>query len=204
MPETVGPEFVSLTELSDYLQESIDIDNETDAARGQAALAMAEALTCGVLGCETLAERQVEVSVKLPRYKTLIEVPDGPIASIENVNSVTVSGESAALEADLLELAHPWMIGRNDQNFPKQTAIALDYLAGFRIESDGTTTMPARIKQAILAWASNIFVNPNSRLVMERIGDYQYQLGGFGPGGEVLTVPGEVEILLRGWRKPRL
>lgn len=202
MSETSGAEFVTIPELAAASRQSIDLDDEEAALQAVAAIHRAEAQLAGWLRSEGLEERQVVQVSSLRRPRNTVELIDGPVTSIANVNSVKVGGE--AVDLSTIRLAHRWAIGRTD-DFPKDTDIEVDFLAGFRIESDGTTTMPSIVKQALLALAVDVWTNPDARKVSEKIGDYQYTTAAATRAApEEDDIPQHVQRMLRGWRKPQL
>jgi hypothetical protein len=191
------PVFASTSQLQAYSQKPIDLDNETAVAQAKAALCAGEQAVAAWMDAQTLVEHQVTVTGPLSRPKPTIEVDDGPITTI---NSVTVGG--TVLDPSTVEIFSNWAILRNDNLFPEQTTIVLDYLAGYRVNSDGTTTMPPRIIQAILEVATIRQAQPDTGLIRERIGDWAGERADPGAGGQPPALPATVQSLLAAYRRP--
>ena len=195
------PVFVGVSDLAALGQNSIDTTNDAQVAQAKASLCFAEQVVAAWIGADTLIEHPVVKTIRdLPRFKNNIEVDDGPITTL---NSVTIDG--TALDADVVEIAGHWTIFRNDnQLFPRSTTIVLDYLAGYRINtSDGESTMPRSVQQAILSMAVNLFANPITELTEERIGDYQY-VKGRPQGEDEQALPLQIQNLLKAVRRPTM
>lgn len=195
------PVFVGVSDLAALGQNSIDTTNDAQVAQAKASLCFAEQVVAAWIGADTLIEHPVVKTIRdLPRFKNNIEVDDGPITTL---NSVTIDG--TALDADVVEIAGHWTIFRNDnQLFPRSTTIVLDYLAGYRINtSDGESTMPRNVQQAILSMAVNLFANPITELTEERIGDYQY-VKGRPQGEDEQALPLQIQNLLKAVRRPTM
>lgn len=194
------PTFVQVGDLASLTQTPIDLSDTTKVEQAKAALCSAEDAVAAWIGAKTLIEHQVQEKFRIRRIKNNIEVDDGPITKI---NSVQVGDDPAITLADLLIAGKGWVIFRNDDFlFPENTLITIDYLASYRIDSAGITTMPRLVQQAILKMAVNTFSNPISDLTEERIGDYAYTKG---QGAvEAQAVPSAVRDLLLGFRRPRI
>ena len=199
MVKVNDPIFATTDELAAYSQNAIDLDNETAVAQAKAALCAAEQAVAAWMDAETLEEHQVVVSSKLSRPKPTIEVDDGPITTLTEVKV----GDTV-LDPSVVEIVANWTIFRNDQLFPEGTTIRLDYLAGYRRSSDGTTTMPSRIIQAILEIATIRRAQPDTGLIRERIGDWAGERADPGGGGEVPPIPSSVKSLLSKYRRPQI
>ncbi len=193
------PVFVTVGALAAYSQNPIDLSNDDQVAGAKAALCAAEQAVAAWLDSDTLNEHQVVVSTQLARPKPSIEIDDGPIVQI---NEVQVGG--TALAASTVELFTNWAIFRNDNLFPENTTIQLDYLAGYRVNSDGTTTLPSRIRQAILEIATVRHAQPDTGLIRERIGDWAGERADPGAGGDPPEIPPSTQLLLRRYRRPQL
>ena len=193
------PVFVGVEALAAYSQNAIDTDNDGQASNAKAALCAAEQAVAAWLDSDTLNEHQVVVSTQLARPKPSIEIDDGPIVQI---NEVKVG--DAVLAASTVELFTNWAIFRNDSLFPAGTTIRLDYLAGYRVNSDGTTTLPERIHQAILEIATVRLAQPDTGLIRERIGDWAAERADPGAGGDPPEIPPSAQLLLRRYRRPQL
>lgn len=193
------PTFVQVGDLAALSQTAIDISNTAQVEQAKAALCDAENAVAAWIGASDLIEHQVVVSTRIRRIKNNLEISDGPITTITEVKVAAV----AIPNSDLLIAGKGWVIFRNDDLlFPENTLIDLDYLAGYRIDSAGVTTMPKLIQQAILKMAVNTFANPISDVTGEKIGDYQYEKGQ--TGLEEPAVPKAVENLLLGFKRPRI
>lgn len=189
------PVFATVTDLSAFSQNLIDTDDDQQVAQAKAALCAAEAEVAAYIGTDSLEERQVVQTRQLRRLKAQIEVNDGPITQI---NSVEVGGD--VLDPSILQIEGSWWIIRTDNIlFPENTDIMLDYLAGYRVDSAGETTMPPLVRQAIIRVAVNRFTNPVTDLTEERIGDYAYVRGR--TGDEAVDLPADVKALLRRVRR---
>ncbi len=193
------PVFVQVSDLAALGQNEIDLSNEAQVQQAKAALCDSEQMVAAWIGADTLVEHSViEKTNFLPRFKNNIEIRNGPITTL---NSVTVGG--TALDPDIVEIFDHWMVFRNDGLlFDRATPIIIDFLAGYRVQSDGTTTMPMNVQQAILKMAVNCFANPISDLTEERIGDYQYVRGRTEDDAQVIPLP--IQNLLRDVRRPTL
>lgn len=189
------PVFATTSELAAFSQNPIDLDDDQQVAQAKAALCSAEAEVAAYIGTDNLEERQVVQTRQIRRFKAHIEINDGPITQI---NSVSISG--SALDPSILEIEGSWWIIRTDQVlFPENTDITLDYLAGYRVDSAGETTMPPLVKQAIIRLAVSRFINPVTDLTEERIGDYAYVKGR--EGDISVAIPQDVRNLLKRVRR---
>ncbi len=193
------PVFATITQLAAYSQTVVDTSDDQSVSRAKAALCAAERGCAAWLDAETLEEHQVVVSTKLARPKPTIEIDDGPVTQI---NSVTVG--ATILAASTVEIFSNWAIFRNDLLFPEHTTIALDYLAGWRVNSDGTTTMPSRIIQAIIELATIRLAAPDTGLIRERIGDWAGERADPGAGGDIPPMPSSITLLLKKYRRPQI
>jgi hypothetical protein len=191
------PVFATIGELSAYAQRPVDLDNDEQVAQFKAALCAAERAVAAWLDADTLEEHQVTVSTQLARPKPTIEVDDGPITTIQ---SVTVGG--TVLDPTTVEISPAWAVFRNDNLFPENTAIELDYLAGYRVNSDGTTTLPTRIRQAILEVATTRLAAPDTGLIRERIGDWAGERADPAAGAQAPPITPSVQSLLMRYRRP--
>ena len=199
MVKVNDPIFATTGELAAYSQKPIDLDNETAVAQAKAALCAGEQAVAAWLDAQTLVEHQVVVTGPLSRPKPTIEVDDGPITKI---NSVKVG--DTVLDPSTVEIFSNWAILRNDNLFPAGTTIVLDYLAGYRRSSDGTTTMPSRMVQAILEVATIRQAQPDTGLIRERIGDWAGERADPGAGGQPPPLPTTVQSLLSAYRRPQI
>ncbi len=189
------PVFAQIGDLAAFSQNEIDQDDDEQVARAKAALCSAEAEVAAYIGTDDLIERQVVITRRIQRFKNNLEMDEGPITTI---NEVKVDG--VALDPAILEILGSWSIFRNDdQLFPQNIPIEVDYLAGYRVESDASTTMPKLMRQAIIRVAVNRFTNPVTDLTEERIGDYAYVRGRTGDEG--VDLPPDVKALLRRIRR---
>lgn len=194
------PTFVQVGDLAALSQKAIDLNNTTEVEQAKAALCQAEQAVGAWMGAADLIEHQVVVSTRIRRVKNNLEIDDGPITTI---NSVQVGGDDPIDPSKLLISGKGWVIFRNDdQFFPQNQLINVDYLAGYRIDSAGVNTMPRGVRQAILMLAVNTFSNPISGLTEEKIGDYAYTRGR--QGDEAMAIPLEVQDLLLRFRRPRI
>ncbi len=192
------PEFVTIGQVAALGQNPIDITNTDQVEQAKAAICQAEAMVAAWIGAEDLVEHEVIAKTRLRRIKNNIEVSDGPISSVTSL----LVGADAVDVADLLVIKG-WVVMRNDDLlFAQNTLITLTYLAGYRIDSAGGSTMPKSVHQAMVRLAVNTFSNPISDLTEERIGDYQYVRGR--QGDEPLAMPLDVQDLLLNYRKPRM
>lgn len=194
------PVFVQVSDLAALGQNEIDLSNDAQVAQAKAALCDSEQMVAAWIGADTLIEHPViEKTNFLPRFKNNIEIKDGPITTL---NSVKVG--DATLDPDIVEIVDNWIVFRNDgQLFDRATPIIIDFLAGYRINSsDGSTTMPLNVQQAILKMAVNCFANPISDLTEERIGDYAYTRGRTEDEAQAIPLP--IQNLLRDVRRPIL
>ena len=190
------PVFATIGELSAYAQRSINLDDDAQVAQFKAALCAAERAVAAYLDADTLEEHQVVVTTKLTRPKPTIEIDDGPITTLQSVKV----GDTV-LDPSTVEIDPSWAVFRNDILFPENTTIELDYLAGYRVESDGTTTLPTRIRQALLEIATTRLAAPDTGLIRERIGDWAGERADPGAGGEVAALTASVQSLLRRYRR---
>ena len=200
--ELSGPEFIGLDELEAKIQASLTTDQEQNQA--YASISLAYTLVASWLGTEQLQERVATQLRVFPRQSNLLELTDGPLASIANLTSLTINGTAF----DLNDIARfsSWCLVRLDTSFARGQRVGLTFLAGYRIDSDGSMTMPERVRQAILATAADAYMNPNLRKIMEKIGDYQYQLAGGGfPVENPLdfVIPASAQLLLRDYKRTR-
>lgn len=193
------PVFVQVSDLAALGQNEIDLSNETQVQQAKAALCDSEQMVAAWIGADTLVEHSViEKTNFLPRFKNNIEIKDGPITTL---TSVKVGDKT--LDSDIVEIVDHWTVFRNDGLlFDRATPIIIDFLAGYRVQSDGLTTMPLNVQQAILKMAVNCFANPISDLTEERIGDYQYVRGRTEDEAQVIPLP--IQNLLRDVRRPTL
>ncbi len=193
------PVFVQVSDLAALGQNEIDLSNETQVQQAKAALCDSEQMVAAWIGADTLIEHSViEKTNFLPRFKNNIQIKDGPITTL---NSVKVGDD--VLDPDIVEILSHWVVFRNDNElFPRSTPVIIDFLAGYRVNSDGTTTMPVNVQQAILKIAVNCFANPISDLTEERIGDYAYIRGRTEDEAQVIPLP--IQNLLRDVRRPTL
>lgn len=193
------PVFVQVSDLAALGQNEIDLSNSAQVSQAKAALCDSEQMVAAWIGADTLIEHSViETTNQLPRFKNNLEIKDGPIATL---NSVTVGG--TVLDPSIVEIVSHWIVFRNDgELFPRATPIIVDFLAGYRVNSDGSTTMPRNVQQAILKMAVNCFANPISDLTEERIGDYAYIRGRTEDEAQVIPLP--IQNLLRDVRRPTL
>ncbi len=189
------PVFATISDLAAFSQNPIDLDDDQAVAQAKAALCAAEAEVAAYIGTDDLEERQVVQTRQIRRLKSHIEINEGPITQI---NSVEIGG--SALDPDILEIEGSWWIIRTDQVlFPENTDITLDYLAGYRVDSAGETTMPKLVRQAIIRVAVNRYSNPVTDLTEERIGDYAYVRGR--TSQDPVDLPPDVKALLRRVRR---
>jgi len=189
------PVFVTLEQLAAMSQNVIDLDDDAQVARSKAALCSAEAEVAAYIGADDLEERSVVITRRISRFKNVLEMDVGPITTI---NEVQVNGDP--LDPGILEIENHWWILRTDgELFPQGTPITVDYLAGYRVNSDGTNTMPKNLGQAILRLAVSRFANPLTDLTEERIGDYAYVKGR--EGDISVAIPTDVASLLRRLRR---
>ncbi len=192
------PEFVTIGQVAALGQNPIDITNTDQVEQAKAAICQAEAMVAAWIGAEDLVEHEVVAKTRLRRIKNNIEVSDGPISSVTSL----LVGADAVDVADLLVIKG-WVVMRNDDLlFDQNTLITLTYLAGYRIDSAGESTMHKSVHQAMVRLAVNTFSNPVSDLTEERIGDYAYARGR--QGDEPLVMPVDVQDLLLNYRKPRM
>lgn len=193
------PVFVQVSDLAALGQNEIDLSNTAQVSQAKAALCDSEQMVAAWIGADTLIEHSViETTNQLPRFKNNLEIKDGPIVTL---NSVTVGG--TVLDPSIVEIVSHWIVFRNDgELFPRATPIIIDFLAGYRVNSDGSTTMPMNVQQAILKMAVNCFANPISDLTEERIGDYAYIRGRTEDEAQVVPLP--IQNLLRDVRRPTL
>ena len=192
------PEFATIGQVAALGQNPIDITNTDQVEQAKAAICQAEAMVAAWIGAEDLVEHEVIAKTRLRRVKNNIEVSDGPISSVTSL----LVGTDAVDVADLLVIKG-WVVMRNDDLlFAQNTLITLTYLAGYRIDSAGESTMPKSVHQAIVRLAVNTFSNPVSDLAEERIGDYGYVRGR--QGDEPVAMPLDVQDLLLNYRKPRM
>lgn len=189
------PVFATITDLAAFSQNPIDTDDDQAVAQAKASLCSAEAEVAAYIGTDSLLERQVVQTRRIRRLKAHIEINDGPITQI---NSVDVNG--TVLDPAILEIEGSWWIIRtDDQLFPENVPITLDYLAGYRVDSAGETTMPPLVRQAIIRLAVSRFINPVTDLTEERIGDYAYVKGR--EGDISVAIPQDVQQLLKRVRR---
>lgn len=193
------PVFATIGELSAYAQRSIDLDNDSQVSQFKAALCAAERAVAAWLDADTLVEHQVVVTTKLSRPKPTIEIDDGPITALQ---SVTVGG--TVLDPATVEISPDWAIFRNDLLFPENTTIEIDYLAGYRVDSDGTTTLPERIRQAILEVATTRLAAPDTGLIRERIGDWAGERADPAAGDQAPPITPSVQSLLIRYRRAQI
>lgn len=193
------PVFVQVSDLAALGQNEIDLSNTAQVNQAKAALCDSEQMVAAWIGADTLIERSVtEKTNQLPRFKNNLEIKNGPITTL---NSVTVGG--TVLDPSVVEIVSHWIVFRNDgELFPRATPIIIDFLAGYRVNSDGSTTMPMNVQQAILKMAVNCFANPISDLTEERIGDYAYIRGRTEDDAQVVPLP--IQNLLRDVRRPTI
>ncbi len=193
------PVFVQVSDLAALGQNEIDLSNTAQVSQAKAALCDSEQMVAAWIGADTLVEHSVIETIKfLPRLKNNIEISDGPITTL---NSVKIGDD--ILDSDLVEIVNHWTVFRNDNIlFPRATTIVIDYLAGYRVNSDGSTTMPLNVQQAILKMAVNCFANPISDLTEERIGDYAYVRGRTEDDAQVIPLP--IQNVWRDVRRPTL
>jgi hypothetical protein len=130
-----------------------------------------------------------------------MELPDGPLADLDNIETITIGG-TALLTTNVQAL--PWALRRTDAAWPAGLEIIVDYVAGYSIDSSGVTNIPETVRQAILVTAKDLYQNPNLQLFMERIGDYMYQRQPAQGGQAKVVVPAQALLLLRNYRRPRL
>lgn len=193
------PVFATVGALAAYSQTAIDLDNDQAVAQAKASLCAAERGVAAFLDAQDLEEHQVVVTQKLARPKPTIEIDDGPVTTI---NSVKVG--DTTLDPSVVEIFSNWAIFRNDNLFPEGTTIVLDFLAGWRVNSDGTTTMPVRVVQAIIELAASRLAQPITDLIRERIGDYAYERADPGAGTEIPALPASIRSLLSAYRRPQI
>lgn len=193
------PVFVQVSDLAALGQNEIDQSNDAQVAQAKAALCDSEQMVAAWIGADTLVEHSViEKTNFLPRFKNNIEIRNGPITTL---NSVKVGDKT--LDPDIVEIVEHWTVFRNDGLlFDRATPITIDFLAGYRVQSDGLTTMPLNVQQAILKMAVNCFANPISDLTEERIGDYQYVRGRTEDEAQIIPLP--IQNLLKDVRRPTL
>jgi hypothetical protein len=189
MYQTSGPEFVTLQEFADYLRIVLDEDNDTQVAQLNATLAKSVAAVATHLRTPSLTERQVTRDIYLRVASHMVTLPDGPCPE---VNSVVMDGD-AVTDYQI----HPWSLEKWD-GWEAGVKIELDFMAGYRINSDGSTNMPEPIRQAILVAAGDHWKTPNTRLTGERIGDYAWTGKTSGGEGE-LTLSDTVKLMLEQW-----
>lgn len=161
-----GPEFVSPQDLAKFLRMDLDTDNDALMDQMYEAIESGMDAVMSVIGVDTLEERQVVETVKIRVPCHVLVLDSGPITEL---NSVTISGE---VWTDVV--ARHWSL-KSYRPFPAMTAIELDYVVGYRVNSDGSQTMPSRINRAIKIAAGDFYQSPNTRMKRERIGDYEYE-----------------------------
>ena len=191
------PVFATVGALAAYSQTPIDLDNDQAVSQAKAALCSAERTIAAFLDAQDLVEHQVVVTQMIARPKPTIEIDDGPVTTI---NSVTVGG--TVLDPSVVQIFSNWAIQRTDQLFPTATEITMDFLAGWRVNSDGTTTMPIRVQQAIIELATVRHAQPDTGLIRERIGDWAGERADPGAGGQPDPIPSSIQLLLSAYRRP--
>ena len=184
-------------QLAAYSQTPIDLDNDERVAQAKASLCSAERTVAAFLDAQSLEEHQVVVTQQVARPKPTIEIDDGPVTTI---NSVKVG--DAVLDPSVVQIFSNWAIQRTDQLFPTGITIVLDFLAGWRVNSDGTTTMPVRVQQAIIELAAQRLAQPDTGLIRERIGDWAGERADPGAGTEVPALSSSIRLLLAAYRRP--
>lgn len=191
------PVFATVGALAAYSQTPIDQDNDQAVSQAKASLCAAERGVAAFLDAQTLEEHQVVVSQQIARPKPTIEIDDGPVVSI---NSVTVGG--TVLDPSVVQVFSNWAIQRTDILFPVGITIVMDFLAGWRVNSDGTTNMPVRVQQAIIELAAQRLAQPDTGLIRERIGDWAGERADPGAGTEVPALSSSIRLLLSAYRRP--
>lgn len=191
------PVFATVGALAAYSQTPIDLDNDQAVSQAKAALCSAERTIAAFLDAQDLEEHQVVVTQMIARPKPTIEIDDGPVTTI---NSVTVGG--TVLDPSVVQIFSNWAIQRTDILFPTGVDIVMDFLAGWRVNSDGTTTMPIRVVQAIIELATIRHAQPDTGLIRERIGDWAGERADPGAGGTPPPIPSSIQLLLSAYRRP--
>jgi len=180
--------FIALDNVADYLRIS-------ETAALQPHIEMAEVLIAAYLGCETLEETSVSTKVRLMRPRMSIPVDTGPIANVSKITKVQVKGKSA-MDSDDIKLPTYWSIGRWDQAFPEDTDITIEYTAGF-----SASTIPDRIKKAIIITAADLYNRPDRTIRSERIGDYSLTRSNR-KDDEATVLPRIAVKLVQPWARP--
>lgn len=191
------PVFATVGALAAYSQTPIDQSNDQAVSQAKASLCSAERAIAAFLDAQTLEEHQVVVTQQIARPKPTIEIDDGPVTTI---NSVTVGG--TVLDPTTVQVFSNWAIQRTDILFPVGVTIVMDFLAGWRVNSDGTTNLPVRIQQAIIEQAAQRLAQPDTGLIRERIGDWAGERADPGAGTEIPALSSSIRLLLSAYRRP--
>jgi len=160
---------------------------EPEHPRLEAALRAAEALAAAWIGAAGLAARTVEHQLRPPRFRRVLELPEGPLTALLEAELEGALLDPAALTAG------PWLLARA-AGFRAGRRLRLLYRTGWEVEPGP----PEAVVQALLlAGADQLARGPDPAAVTARLGDLA--LGHApGPGG----LPREAAALLRPWRRP--
>lgn len=189
MSYLTGPEFVSPEDLARYLRITIDNDDETAMERAYEAIQSGMDAVMAVLRVDSLEEREVVETLRLRVPNHVVLLGEGPVVGLTSVTQDGVEKtDDIAVRAWSLKSFVP---------FYASVDIVVTYTVGYRVDSDGTTTLPDKMRRAILMAAGDFYQTPQTRMKRERIGDYEYERGDAGGADQGRMDP--IEKLLLTW-----
>lgn len=180
---------ITTLEVADYLKIA-------DTYRLIPHIASAHALVAAEIGVHTLEEREVVDEFESYYDRELLQVTDGPIASVE---SVTIGDET--LDLATLKIGQ-WTIRRRRDLWLADGEITVNFTAGYRGPDDSVgENTPQAIKEALIVSAAQLYQVPDASLTYEQIGDYSRKREVRSGGAAVVS---EVKLLLRHYKRPKL
>lgn len=152
-----------------------------------AALVLSEVLVAAWIGAEELGRRELSWELSVPRFRRILELPQGPASELL---SVSEEGEALAVEDFALR---PWSLARPDGFRPGRSFQITATLGWAR---DEEPPLPGPLRQALLLTAAERLERTSSRLLSERLGDHAVT---YAPPD---ALPAEVAALVQPWRRP--
>jgi len=172
----------------------------TAASISQGQIDAAEAAVAAYIGAETLELTEYTDVMYTGISATKLLLPHGPLASIDNVDSIEIDGEEVTLTS-VYRIGY-WMLSYPTGVFPTATKIELVYSTGW--DPDDSDGLPTNIMKALLMTCANISKNPVQGFKSESIGDYSYTLGDGGWAMIDAMIPPAAQLMLNPYRNPDL
>jgi hypothetical protein len=158
----------------------------------------AEALVAAYIGTETLEETSHTDTVYPGNNSRYLSLLHGPVASIDNVTSVTIGSDAVTMSSVYME--GYWMLFYPTGTFTTGSKTVTVYKSGW--DSDDLSSLPTNLQKALLMTCASLAQVPIQGFESEKIGDYSYTKGDGGWSIIESAIPAAAQVLLASFRRP--